>query len=153
MDQRDAEGKPMGSGWRVISIDTLAIDIFETKPLRGSSYIETPDKYSKTKANTHINNSCKHGVLKLYDDSATQRGIILHPTPINCAVIGTCNPTRSSGIMALTLDQGVNIKSTLSVSKIATNRTEQTLIMQAENICVMTKFVTEIFGFDGTKNI
>ena len=49
IDHRDVEGKPMGSGWKIVSIDKLAIDIFETKPLRGSSYIETPEKYSNAK--------------------------------------------------------------------------------------------------------
>ena len=44
LDQKDAEGKSMGSGWTIVSIDKLAIDTFETKPLRGSSYIETPEK-------------------------------------------------------------------------------------------------------------
>ena len=46
LDQRDVEGKPMGSEWMIVSIEKLAIDIFETKPLRGSSYIETPETYS-----------------------------------------------------------------------------------------------------------
>ena len=32
----------MGAAWRIVSIDKQVIDIFETKPLRGSSYIEMP---------------------------------------------------------------------------------------------------------------
>ena len=49
LDQRDVEGKPMGSGWKIVVINILAIDIFESQPLRGSSYIEPPEKYSNAK--------------------------------------------------------------------------------------------------------
>ena len=49
LDQKDAEGKSMGFGWTIVSIEKLAIDTFETKPLRGSSYIETPEKYSNSR--------------------------------------------------------------------------------------------------------
>ncbi|MFM7977914.1 MAG: hypothetical protein ACKPKO_01250, partial [Candidatus Fonsibacter sp.] len=49
LEQADVEGKPMGSGWTIVSIDKLVIDIFETKPLRGSSYIPTPEKFSNSK--------------------------------------------------------------------------------------------------------
>ena len=49
LDQKDAEGKSLGSGWTIVSIDKLAIVTFETKPLRGSSYIETPEKYSNSR--------------------------------------------------------------------------------------------------------
>ncbi|MFM7988048.1 MAG: hypothetical protein ACKPKO_52915, partial [Candidatus Fonsibacter sp.] len=55
LEQSDIEGKPMGYGWTIVSIDKLVIDIFETQPLRGSSYIETPEKIPKPKmrANQH----------------------------------------------------------------------------------------------------
>ena len=49
LGQMDVECKPMGSGWKINSIDELAIDIFETKPLRGSSYIKTPETYSNSR--------------------------------------------------------------------------------------------------------
>ena len=49
LDQRDVERKPLGSGWRAVSIYELAIYIFETRPLRGSSYIENPVKYSNSR--------------------------------------------------------------------------------------------------------
>ncbi|MFM7983208.1 MAG: hypothetical protein ACKPKO_28195, partial [Candidatus Fonsibacter sp.] len=45
----DDDGKPLGTGWTLKSIDTLAIDVYETKPLRASSYIPTPSKYSNSK--------------------------------------------------------------------------------------------------------
>jgi hypothetical protein len=38
-----------GSGWQVKKYTKLAIDIFETKPLRASSYIPTPERYSNPK--------------------------------------------------------------------------------------------------------
>ena len=40
LEERDVEGRPVGSGWTIVSIDKLAIENFETKPLRGASYIE-----------------------------------------------------------------------------------------------------------------
>jgi len=45
----DDNGKPLGSNWSLKSIDKLAIDVYETKPLRASSYIPTPSKYSNLK--------------------------------------------------------------------------------------------------------
>ncbi|MFM7988362.1 MAG: hypothetical protein ACKPKO_54525, partial [Candidatus Fonsibacter sp.] len=42
-------GQALGSGWSIESIDKLAIDVFETKPIRASSYIPTPAKYSHSK--------------------------------------------------------------------------------------------------------
>ena len=33
----------MGSVWNIVSIDELAIDGFQTKPLRGSSYSFEPE--------------------------------------------------------------------------------------------------------------
>ncbi|MFM7988997.1 MAG: hypothetical protein ACKPKO_57760, partial [Candidatus Fonsibacter sp.] len=45
----DDNGKALGSGWAIESIDKLAIDVFETKPIRASSYIPTPAKYSNPK--------------------------------------------------------------------------------------------------------
>ena len=47
LEQQYAEGKPIGSGWTIVSIGKLMIDIVETKPLRGSSYIQTPEQFSK----------------------------------------------------------------------------------------------------------
>ena len=41
-EQTDVEGKSLGSGRIIVSLDQLAIDIYEIKPLRGSSYIPTP---------------------------------------------------------------------------------------------------------------
>ena len=49
LDQHVVEGKPIGSSLMIISIDKLAIDMFETKPLRGSAYIPTSEKYSNAK--------------------------------------------------------------------------------------------------------
>ncbi|MFM7984580.1 MAG: hypothetical protein ACKPKO_35160, partial [Candidatus Fonsibacter sp.] len=45
----DDDGQALGSGWSIESIDKLAIDVFETKPIRASSYIPTPAKYSHSK--------------------------------------------------------------------------------------------------------
>ena len=47
--QVDKDGKPIGTGWAIASCDKLSIDIFETKPMRASSYIPTPEKYSNPK--------------------------------------------------------------------------------------------------------
>ncbi|MFM7986828.1 MAG: hypothetical protein ACKPKO_46695 [Candidatus Fonsibacter sp.] len=47
--QVDDNGKALDSGWSIESIDKLAIDAFETKPIRASSYIPTPAKYSHSK--------------------------------------------------------------------------------------------------------
>ena len=40
-----ADGASIDSGWIVKTYDLLFIDIFVTKPLRGSSYIETPEQF------------------------------------------------------------------------------------------------------------
>ncbi len=45
----DDNGKALDSSWSIESIDKLAIDVFETKPIRASSYIPTPVKYSHSK--------------------------------------------------------------------------------------------------------
>ena len=39
LDQGDVDNKPMGSGGPLVSIDKLSVVMFETKPLRLSSYI------------------------------------------------------------------------------------------------------------------
>ena len=65
LDQRDVEGKPMGSGWMIVSIDKLAIDIFETKPLRGSSYIETPEKIFQFKMRVNQHQKRGRSVLQM----------------------------------------------------------------------------------------
>ena len=44
-----ADGASLDSGWIVKTYDLLFVDIFETKPLRGSSYIETPEQFSNSK--------------------------------------------------------------------------------------------------------
>ncbi|MFM7988273.1 MAG: hypothetical protein ACKPKO_54065 [Candidatus Fonsibacter sp.] len=45
----DDNGKALESNWSVQSTDKLAIDVFETKPMRASSYIPTPTIYSNPK--------------------------------------------------------------------------------------------------------
>ena len=37
LEQVDKDGKPIGSGWAIVSCDKLSIDMFETKPIRVSS--------------------------------------------------------------------------------------------------------------------
>ena len=37
LEQVDKDGKPIGSGWAIVSSDKLSVDIFETKPMRASS--------------------------------------------------------------------------------------------------------------------
>ena len=69
--------------------------------------------------------------MRLYDDDATQRRIILHPTTIKVAVSDTFKPTGSSALMAQTHDSEVDLNTTLSDSKITTNRTNETIITQA----------------------
>ena len=44
-----ADGASIDSGWIVKTYDLLFIDKFETKPLRGSSYIETPEQFKNSK--------------------------------------------------------------------------------------------------------
>ena len=46
LEQTDVNGKPIGSGWSIKSIDEQTIDIFETKSIRASSYIPTPPRYT-----------------------------------------------------------------------------------------------------------
>ena len=46
----DKDGKPIGSGWKIQTINKLCVDIFQTKHLRGSSYIETPIKFKHAKS-------------------------------------------------------------------------------------------------------
>ena len=53
-------------------------------------------------------------------------GLSLHQAVLHFARSGAFNPTGPSVIMALTLDQRVNINATSSLSKIATNRTDAT---------------------------
>ena len=48
LEQADKGGKPIGSGWALVSFNKLSIDIFETKALRASSYIPTPEEYSNS---------------------------------------------------------------------------------------------------------
>ena len=45
----DRDGKPIGSGWAIKLFDKLAIDLFETKPMRVFSFSPTPEKYSNPK--------------------------------------------------------------------------------------------------------
>ena len=45
----DKDGKPIGSGWKIQTINKLCVDIFQTRDLRGSSYIETPSKLKNAK--------------------------------------------------------------------------------------------------------
>ena len=52
--------------------------------------------YTKTEVNSQISNSIKSGVLRLYDDDATERGIILHPTAVHFAVNGFLPNNRRS---------------------------------------------------------
>ena len=47
MEQVDKDGQPIGSGWAIVSFDMISIDIFETKPMRASSYIPTHEKFSR----------------------------------------------------------------------------------------------------------
>ena len=46
LEQVDKDGKPIGSGWAILSFNKLPIDILETKAMRASSYIPTPEQYS-----------------------------------------------------------------------------------------------------------
>ena len=54
----DKDGKPIGSGWKIQTINKLCVDIFQTRDLRSSSYIETPSKFKKRKVwISHIQNN------------------------------------------------------------------------------------------------
>ena len=46
LEQTDVNGKPIGSGWSIKTIDELTIDFFETKSKGASSYIPTPARYT-----------------------------------------------------------------------------------------------------------
>ena len=63
----------MGSGWKIVSIDKLVVDIFETRPLRGSSYIETPDKYSNAKMRANQHQERGRGVLQMVHEVSPVR--------------------------------------------------------------------------------
>ena len=43
LESVDKDGKPVGRGWAIQSFDNLAIDILETRPMRVSLYIPTPE--------------------------------------------------------------------------------------------------------------
>ena len=88
-------------------VNTLLVGKASSSDIAGKA--EKLTTYTMTETNTLISNSFKLGVLRLYDDDATERGIILHPTAIHFAVRETFNPTGSSVITALTLDQGAFI--------------------------------------------
>ena len=45
----DKDGKPIVSGWNIQAIYKLCVDIFQTRDLRGSSYIETPSKFKHSR--------------------------------------------------------------------------------------------------------
>ncbi|XP_075217983.1 uncharacterized protein LOC142322791 [Lycorma delicatula] len=53
-EESEIQGK--GSGWSLISIDGLMLRINKFKPLRGSSYIDLPDKIKQKKAVINVNN-------------------------------------------------------------------------------------------------
>ena len=44
LEQVDKDGQPIGSGWAILFFNKLSIDILETKAMRASSYIPTPEK-------------------------------------------------------------------------------------------------------------
>ena len=41
----DKDGKSIGSTWKIQTIIKLCVENFQTRDLRGSSYIETPNKF------------------------------------------------------------------------------------------------------------
>ena len=66
LDQRHVEGtEPTESGRKIVLIAKLAIDIFETKPLRGSSYIENPEKLLECKMRANQHQERGRGVLQM----------------------------------------------------------------------------------------
>ena len=77
---------------------------------KGNIYCESiltgPNIYTKNEVHSQISNSFKSGVLRLYDDDATERGIILHPTAVHFAVNGFLPNNRRSNHN----DDGPNIR-------------------------------------------
>jgi hypothetical protein len=65
-----------GSGWQVKKYRNLAIDIFETKPLRASSYIPTPERFSSPKCGlVNIQNKdqeCFRWCMKYHQSAKSQ---------------------------------------------------------------------------------
>ena len=49
LEQVGEDGSPIGSGWGIVSFNKLSTDVLETKAMRASSYIPTPEKYSNPK--------------------------------------------------------------------------------------------------------
>ena len=43
MEVLDSKGKPIGSGWTIISIEQLTVDNFRIKEQKASSYIDLPE--------------------------------------------------------------------------------------------------------------
>ena len=69
-----------GSAWRIKQFESLKIEVYRTKPPRGSSYIPTPAKYSNPKCGlVNIQNSdleCFNWCMKYHqsDKRKTVRG-------------------------------------------------------------------------------
>ena len=71
--------------------------------------------FTNTEVNAQISNSFKSGVLRLYGDDATERGLILHPTALHFAVHGFYQTAGAAIIMTMDQTAGVVINSALSV--------------------------------------
>ena len=59
LSHRDVNNKPMVSGLSLVSSDKFSIEIFDTEPLKGSSYSPTPEK-------KHPNPTC--GLMNIWND-------------------------------------------------------------------------------------
>ena len=72
------------------------------------------DVYTKGQVNG-LTPDLLNGVMKLYDDTGSGRGVISHPTALHFALTQSTHPTGTPIIMTMTLDAGVVIYTALSV--------------------------------------
>ena len=84
----DDQGKLIGSGWSLKSVIKLAVDIFETKPVRGHSFIPTPEKYSYAKYGIISIHNEKYG-SSISDKYAIIGDPIMRPIPHTHFISGT----------------------------------------------------------------
>ena len=93
-----------------------ASNMYNTSQVDGllANRANAPDVYTKGQVHGLIPDLL-NGVMKLYDDTGSGRGVISHPTALHFAITQPINPTGTPSIMTITLDAGVVIYTGLSV--------------------------------------
>ena len=57
MEQRVPEQETTGSGWKFVRVSTLQVHLARYTPLKGSSYMELPEKLKLKKALVNVKNT------------------------------------------------------------------------------------------------